>query len=61
MELPLYYEKSGTGSTASYARTTDKSVDSSKTYYTLEGTKVSSPTGDPSTSDYYEASEIDMR
>ena len=61
VELPLYYEKSGTGSNASYALTTDKSVDSSKTYYTLEGTEVSSPTGDPSTSDYYEAAELDMR
>ena len=59
--LPLYYEKSGTGSSATYALTTDKSVDSSKTYYTLEGTEVSSPTGDPSSSGYYEASELDLR
>ena len=59
--LPLYYEKSGTGSSATYALTTDKSVESSKTYYTLEGTEVSSPTGDPSSSGYYEASELDLR
>lgn len=59
--LALYYEKTGTGDNATYALTEDKAVDASKTYYTLSGTAVVSPTGNPSTSKYYEASEIDLR
>lgn len=46
---------------ATYAKSTDTEVDSKKTYYTRSGsaskytyTPVANPTGNPSTSDYYE-------
>lgn len=49
-ELGTYYEKSGT----TYALTEDTVVNLSKTYYQLRGTVVASPTGNPSSSSYYE-------
>lgn len=45
---------------ATYAASTDTTVDSDKTYYTKSGTTysaVSSPTGNPSTSSYYEKTD----
>lgn len=42
---------------ATYAKSTDESVQEGKTYYTKSGkdyTVVAAPTGNPSTSDYYE-------
>lgn len=44
-------------STPTYTASTDTTVQSGKTYYTVSGgvyTKVASPTGNPSTSSYYE-------
>lgn len=49
-ELDTYYEKTGT----TYALTEDSIVNDSKTYYRLSGTVVASPSGNPSTSGYYE-------
>ena len=49
-ELDTYYERTGT----TYALTEDTIVADSKTYYRLSGTVVASPSGNPSTSGYYE-------
>ena len=42
-----------------YKKTTDTTVVSSKTYYTIEATPVTNPTGDPLANGYYEISEVD--
>lgn len=53
----LYYERSGTGTTADpyiYVKSADTAVVSGKTYYTLSASSVSEPSGSPADNLYYE-------